>query len=146
MADPTNGNGAGLIEACGAQTILTPILANGRPGTVFGPDPNFFATGATPASTVFPRMTQFLAADPTRVGLYLRSQFSGVRITTVGNGQGVSILQTMGNSPGAGGQFEMTLWAPQLMIASPWFYAVADSGGPPTALDQLLTWIEFFKA
>jgi hypothetical protein len=150
MADPSGNGGspsaASVVAACGAQVNLAPILANARPGTVWGPDPNFVATGVTVAAAQFQRMTQFLAADPSRVGLYLRSQFSGVRITTMNNGQGVPITLTMGNAPGAGGTFELWLWAPQLYVVSPWFWGVADAGAPPTGLDQLLTWIEFFKA
>lgn len=140
-------NGAAVLPACGmGGGSPEPIAANGRCGTVWGPDPNFLAIIASVADRQFPRMTQFLAADPNRIGLYLRSQFSGVRITNQNNGQGVPLTATMGNAPGAGGAFELILWGPPLYVASPWFYAVADTGGAPVALDQLLTWIEFFKA
>lgn len=146
MADvTTNGVMTGL-PSCGGAGQPLPVAANGRCGTIWGPDPNFLAIpGATIADQVFPRMTQFLAADPNRIGLYLRSQFVGVRITNQNNGQGVPLTQTMGNPPGAGGTFELILWGPPLYVAAPWFMAVADVAGPPIALDQLLTWIEFFK-
>lgn len=153
MADPSTSNGAspsaaGVVAACAAQSQLAPVYANARPGSVWGPDPNYVQVPATVAQAQFAKMTQFLAADPNRVGLYLRSQFSGVRLTSVNNGQGVPITLTMGNAPGAGGQFELWLWAPALYVVSPWFWGVADTIAPPgpTALDQLLTWIEFFKA
>ena len=126
---------------------VEPVIGNSRCGSIWGPDPNFLAIPGTDiAGQIFPAMTQFLAADPNRIGLYLRSQFEGVRITNQNNGQGVQLTQTMGNAPGAGGLFEVLLWGgPQLYIASPWFVAKASTGPPPTSLDQLLTWIEFFK-
>ena len=154
MADPANGNGsspsaASVVAACGANVNLPPVLANGRPGTVFGPDPNYVQfTGTQFAQIVLNKMTQFLAADPNRIGLYLRSQLAGVRVTTMQNGLGVPIGLTMGNSPIAGGTFVLMLWGPNFMLVSPWFWGVADVIAPPgpTGVDQLLTWIEWYKA
>lgn len=143
MADPT---AAPSLPGCGASVVNTPpVLANAFPGTVWGPDPNFLAITTEVASRSFPKMTQFLAANPNRVGLYLRSQFAGLRVACIGNGQGVPLTQTFGNAPNAGGNFEITIWGPPIYLVSPWFWAVADVAGAPGALDQLLTWIEFIK-
>lgn len=149
MADVTtpimNGNG---LHPCGAMVQSPPpVIGNVRCGTVWGPDPNFLLVpGATVADLVFPRMTQFLGQDPNRIGLVLRSQFSGVRIATSANGLGVPLVQTFGNAPGAGGQFEVVLWAgPGLFIGAAWYWAVCDTAGAPIGLDQLLSWMEIFK-
>lgn len=132
---------------CQAPAHIVPRIGNARCGAAWGPDTNFVSIpGTAIAATIFQKMTQFLAADPKRIGLYLRSQFEGVRIASEFNGQAVPITSTMGTAPGAGGTFELTLWAgPGLYLASPWFWARASTGPPSTSLDQLITWIEFFE-
>lgn len=132
---------------CRLPTEIEKVIASARCGAAWGPDPNFVSIpGIVVAATVFQKMTQFLAADPNRVGLYLRSQFEGVRVASEFNGQAVPITSTMGSNPGSGGTFELTLWSgPGLYLGSPWFWARASTGPPSTQADQMLTWIEFFK-
>jgi hypothetical protein len=152
MGNGANGNGATDVKGfdmpeCGGTVSIAPVVGNSRCGTIWGPDPNFVPVPGTDiAGLIFQKMTQFLGADPNRIGLVLRSQFSGCRISNQNNGLGVPLGQTFGNAPGAGGQFEIVLWGgPQLYVGSPWFFGICDTAGAPTSLDQLISWIEFFK-
>jgi len=123
-----------LGNGCAGLNFRIPIGCQLLPFTVFAGSLPFFDTGATPLSgaTIFPRMTQILPINYKRVGLVLYRSFVGGYLATIGNGQGVSVQQCLGNNVNNPSTFNIFLRAgdPEAFIVDPWYAIVADAVPP----------------
>jgi len=125
-----NGNGI-MVGECGPVTREVPIYTVQRTFSVyFGQLITITPVPSPLANFVIPRMTQILAANPQRLGLYLRAQFSGLILAAGGNGESVSMQGVMGNDPNVGGNFEVFLgMGRDIFLQSAW-YAIEITPAP----------------